>query len=137
MYNINSAYDFSAFEERKVRKQERIIKFPHKKRKKRAELRAKMALGMSFLSIFLVAASVCTFFIYGQVMLTELTEEIETVSKKLTESESIYTQLKMKKDALHSLNFTQNAKEDINKCMLSENYVKENIVPEKDVAEIK
>ena len=137
MYIRNSAYDFGVFEERKVQKQKKVIKFPHKKQKKRVEFRAKMALGISFLSIFLMSASVCTFFIYGQVMLTELTEETEKVSKKLAESESIYTQLKMKKEAIHSLNSTQKAKEDINKYTLNKDYLKENSIPEKDVALIK
>lgn len=137
MYSRNSAYDFGVFEERKVQKQKKIIKFPHKKQKKRVEFRAKMALGISFLSIFLMSASICTFFIYGQVVLTELTEETEIISKKLAESESIYTQLKMKKDANHSLNSTQKAKEDINKYTLNKDYLKENFIPEKDIAQVK
>lgn len=137
MYSRNSAYDFGAFEERKIQKQKKVIRFPHKKQKKRVEFRAKMALGISFLSIFLMSASICTFFIYGQVMLTELTEETHKISTKLAESESIYTQLKMKKESVHSLNSTQKAKEDINKYTLSKDCLKENSIPEKDIAQVK
>ena len=137
MYNRNSAYDFETFEERKIKKQKKVIRFPHKRQKRRVEFRAKMALGISFLSIFLMSASICTFFIYGQVVLTELTEETDKMSKKLAESKSIYTQLKMKKEANNSLNSTQKAKEDINKYTLNKDYLQENYIPEKDVAQVK
>ena len=93
-----------------------------------------MALGISFLSIFLMSASVCTFFIYGQVVLSELTEQTENISKKLAESESIHTQLKMKKEAMNSLNSTQKAQEDISKYTLNGDCLKESSIPDKDMA---
>ncbi len=43
----------------------------------------------------------------------------------------------MKKDANHSLNSTQKAKEDINKYTLNKDYLKENSIPEKDIAQVK
>ena len=137
MYNGNSAYNFEAFEERKIQKQRKVIKFPHKKQKKLVALRAKTALAVSFLSISLVSASICTFFIYGQVVLTELTEETQKVTKQLTESESINTQLKMKNEAMNSMNSTQKAREDISKYTLDKNSLPENTIPENDIAEIK
>lgn len=137
MYSRNSAYDFAAFEERKVKKQRKVIKFPHQKQKKRVQLRAKMALGVSFLSIFLSSASICTFFIYGQVVLSELTEQTNQISTKLTESESIHTQLKMKKEAMNSLNSTQKAQEDISRYTLNGDCLQERYIPYKDVAIIR
>ena len=41
--------------------------------------------------------------VYGQVQLTELTDSINSTEQAISESESLYTQLQMKSDALLSI----------------------------------
>jgi hypothetical protein len=47
MYNKNMAYDFSIFEEEKVHKRKKILRFPHKRQKRLVEFRIKLALILS------------------------------------------------------------------------------------------
>lgn len=96
----NVAYDFSLFEV-EPKEKDNIIKLPKQSKKKR--FRSKF-LNMAFVCFStVIGVSVVSTMVYGQVKLTELTEEINTVSKCLDESQSINTQLEMKVESQLSL----------------------------------
>ena len=100
MKEKNVAYDFSLFEVEPQPK-DNVIELPKQNNKKR--FRSKF-LNMAFACFSVViGVSVVSTIVYGQAKLTELTEEINTVSKCLDESQSIHTQLEMKVESQLSL----------------------------------
>lgn len=103
MNNGNVAYDLSLFEEKKKKRRAKnnIAKIPRKKFKRVRRINPAAALYTSIVSIVIV--SVLSFMIYSQIQLNELTDKINTTSKELAESQSVYTQLKMKAESEVSL----------------------------------
>ena len=101
------AYDFELFEpKRKSEPQQQtnnIIRLPQAdlERNRRPKHRSLKVLSMSvFLTVML---GIVGTFVYGQVRLSELTNEINLSTTELAEQESLYTQLKMKSQSKLSL----------------------------------
>ena len=58
---------------------------------------------LSTFAMFAVILATVGSLVYGQVQLTELTDSINSTEQELAESESLYTQLQMKSDAMLSI----------------------------------
>ena len=101
----NVAYDLSLFEEKKQKEslKDNVVILPKGKleRNKRRKLNPLAALTTGIL--FSLGAGVVGTMIFNQVQLTELTENINVVSKQLSESESVYTQLQVNMESKFSL----------------------------------
>ena len=101
----NVAYDLSLFEEKKQKEslKDNVVILPKGKleRNKRRKLNPLTALTTGIL--FSLGAGVVGTMIFNQVQLTELTENINVVSKQLSESESVYTQLQVNMESKFSL----------------------------------
>ncbi len=103
----SEAYDFALFEPKRQQeapqKQSNIIELPKEKLEQNRRSRVNPIKAVSaFLSLMIMLGVVGTI-VYGQVQLTELTERTNAATKTLNESESVYTQLKMKSDSRLSL----------------------------------
>lgn len=132
--HTSEAYDLSLFEAKELedkytvhrksnqldvgtQKEETSLETPSKTqiyriKKQRSRARTFRVVVSGFLLV--VALGVTASIIFNQVRLTELTENLDSTSKKLNESKSLYTQLKMKSDANLSLSSVENfAKQNI------------------------
>lgn len=117
--NRSEAYDLSLFEPREARRpqeQERnnVIELPRKQleRNARPKVRPLRALSTLLLSVAVIAVMGCM--IYSQAELNELNSRLAEKTKTLTETQSSYTQMKMKSDAQLSLDSVENyAKEKL------------------------
>ncbi|WP_050697425.1 hypothetical protein [Anaeromassilibacillus senegalensis] len=102
------AYDFELFEPKRQLEQEQqqknnIIRLPQEQLEKNRRPKHR-GLKVISMSLFLLAMmTIAGSLVYGQVRLTELTEDINTYSTVLEEQQSVYVQLKMKSDAKLSL----------------------------------
>ena len=98
--NNNTAYDFSMFEPAPKKKpQENIIEIP---KEKLEQNRRKKVSPLRMISTFFltgIAVAVVASMIHSQVQLTEINDQLDTQTKKLSESQSLYTQYQMKADA--------------------------------------
>ena len=105
MDKLNTAYDLSLFEDnpRVRKKKNNVVKIPRKKiqAKRKRRLNSKTVLCSAAISAIIV--SVFSIMVYSQIQLTELTDKINTVDKTLAESQSTYTQLKMRAESKYSL----------------------------------
>lgn len=104
----NTAYDFSRFEPKQREQAEEvqknnIIELPQEQIEKNARPRLHPVRLLSTLAMFAVILATVGSLVYGQVQLTELTDSINNTEKALAESESLYTQLQMKSDAMLSI----------------------------------
>lgn len=101
----NSAYDLSLFEDKPKKRKERsnVVKMPRKKWKIKTKRRLKLGTVLYTAIISSAIVSIFSVMIYGQVQLTELTDKINSSNKVLAESQSTYTQLKMKAESEFSL----------------------------------
>ena len=104
----NTAYDFSRFEPRRQEtaeqpKKNNVIQLPQEQIEKNAKPRLHPLRLLSSLAMIAVILVTLGSLVYGQVQLTELTDSINDTEEKLSESESLYTQLQMKSDALLSI----------------------------------
>lgn len=112
MYNKNAAYDLLSFEKNKKKKN--VVRLHGEKIRKRRQRAAKLALGIGIFAFCVCSASCMAVYINGQATITELTQKMSVVSKQLQESESRYTQLKMKKESTSPLNMVARvAKEEL------------------------
>lgn len=106
MSKQNTAYDFSLFEPQRKelpQKPNNVIQLPQKQLEENRKLKRKpFRLIATFLSMALIVSLVGTM-VYGQVQLTELTEQLNAATKQLDEQTSVHTQLKMRSDSLLSL----------------------------------
>lgn len=116
--NRNLAYDLSVFEEvAPRRKKDNILNLPQK------EIRRKRALEQKRSKLLLIAAIAVTSFVSllvtftivnNQIKLTELTSKIQTVEKKLGESESVNVQLQVRNESNFPLSKVEKvAKEEL------------------------
>lgn len=128
--NRNAAYDLSLFEPKRQEQVEKvkknnIIEIPQKQLEKNSRpKRNPIKVLASFLFIAILGSIVGTM-IYGQVQLTELTEEINTASKELAESQSVYTQMKTKMDSQLSVTAVETyAAEELDMRKIEQNQVK-------------
>lgn len=114
--NSSEAYDFGLFEPKRKqeapRKNNNIIKLPKEKleENRRAKINPVRAVS-GFLAMAVIVGIVGTI-VYGQVQLTELTEQINKQNKTLMENQSVYTQLKMKSDSQLSLRAVESYAKD-------------------------
>ena len=104
----NTAYDFARFEPKRREQapeiqKNNVIPLPKEQIEKNARPRLHPLRVVSTLAVMLVILATVGSLVYGQVRLTELTDSINSTEKALSESESVYTQLQMKSDALMSL----------------------------------
>ena len=111
------AYDFSLFEdhadgaehasETREEKAQRdnIIALPDREAKKREKARLHKHTFKAVASCAFIALMVGVFggFVYGQVQLSELAVQVSNANTKLSEQQSVYTQLQMKSEAQQSL----------------------------------
>ena len=110
--NGNGAYDFALFEPKRQQeapqKKNNIIEIPHKKLEQNRKTGAKPFRAVSYFLALTVMLGIVGTYVYGQVQLTELTENLNTATKTLNESESVYTQTQMKADSQLSLETVEN-----------------------------
>ncbi len=106
--NSNAAYDFALFEPKRQQqevpqKKSNIIELPKEKLEQNRRSGINPAKAISgFLALAVMLGIVGTI-VYGQVQLTELTEQLNAATKTYSENKSVYTQLKMKSDSQLSL----------------------------------
>ncbi len=105
----NEAYDFSMFEPKRREREasqtskKNIIVLPEKELQKNSRPKLHPFKMLSrFFCLALILGALGTL-VYGQVRLTELTEEINVASQTLAEGQSLHTQLQMKTNAQLSL----------------------------------
>lgn len=109
--NRSEAYDFSLFEEKPKEpvssdaQQDKILQMPTEQTEKNVRLRKRLrtlrvTITCAGLAVMFLISS---FLVFGQVQLTELTENITNTTKQLEESQSVETQLQMNLDSQTSL----------------------------------
>ena len=111
----NVAYDLSLFEEVTIKEKDNVLELPNKglKTKKLRKINPFLMLAISIFS--LISLSIVGTIVYNQVQLTELTANINSVTKQLNESEGIYTQLQVKTESNLSLSIVEDyAKNKLN-----------------------
>ncbi|WP_101697609.1 hypothetical protein [Clostridium minihomine] len=110
MSKQNTAYDFSLFEPQKKelpKRQSNVIELPAKKlEENRRPKRQPLRLLATFCFMAVLVSLVGTL-VYGQVQLTELTEQVNSATKQMEEQQSVHTQLKMRSDSRLSLQATE------------------------------
>lgn len=110
--NSNEAYDFALFEPKRQQeapqKKSNIIEIPKEKLEENRKTRTNpFKAFMGFLTLAVMLGMVGSM-VYGQVQLTELTDQLNAKTKVLNEQQSVYTQLKMKSDSQLSLETVEN-----------------------------
>ena len=113
--NQNEAYDLTLFEPRELQRpqqRDNIIQLPREQLEKnsRPKLQPFRALSTLLFGAAVVAVMGCM--IYSQAELNELTTKLNEKTKILTESQSVYTQVKMKSDAQLSLDTVEKYAKD-------------------------
>ncbi|MBW7571673.1 hypothetical protein [Caproiciproducens faecalis] len=110
--NSNEAYDFALFEPKRQheepQKKSNIIELPKEKLEQNRRVKLNPFRVVSTFLAFGIMISIVGTMVYGQVQLTELTENLNAATKTLNESESVYTQLQMKSDSQLSLQTVEN-----------------------------
>lgn len=110
--NSNEAYDFALFEPKRQqeapREKSNIIELPQEKLEQNRRAKINPLRAVSTFLAFGIMISIVGTMVYGQVQLTELTENLNAATKTLNESESVYTQLQMKSDSQLSLQTVEN-----------------------------
>lgn len=110
--NSNAAYDFALFEPKRQQevpqKKSNIIELPKEKLEANRKSKANPLKALSGFLALAVMLGVVGTMVYGQVQLTELTDQLNSMTKTLNENKSVYTQLKMKSDSQLSLETVEN-----------------------------
>jgi cell division protein FtsL len=110
--NSNEAYDFALFEPKRQQeapqRKNNIIEIPKKKLEENRKPRTNPLKAVSGFLALAVMLGMVGSMVYGQVQLTELTDQLNTNTKILNEEQSVYTQLKMKSDSQLSLETVEN-----------------------------
>ncbi|HHV32307.1 MAG: hypothetical protein E7518_00245 [Ruminococcaceae bacterium] len=103
----SEAYDFALFEPKRrqeePQKQDNIIKLPKEKLEQNRRPKVSPVKAVSAFLAMIVMLGIVGTIVYGQVQLTELTEQLNSATKTLNEQKSVYTQLKMKSESQFSL----------------------------------
>lgn len=102
------AYDFELFEPKRKQElqpqpQNNVIRLPREELEKNRRPKHRAFKVISVCTFLVVMLGIVGTFVYGQVRLSELTNEINSTTTELSEQESLYTQLKMKSQAKLSL----------------------------------
>ena len=111
--NSSEAYDFTLFEPKRrqaelPREKTNIIELPREKLEQNRRAKTKPAAVVCAFLAFAVVTGIVGTFVYGQVQLTELTDSLNAQTKTLNESQSVYTQMKMRSDSRLSLEKIEN-----------------------------
>ena len=98
------AYDFELFEPKRKQElqpqpQNNVIRLPREELEKNRRPKHRAFKVISVCTFLVVMLGIVGTFVYGQVRLSELTNEINSTTTELSEQESLYTQLKMKSQA--------------------------------------
>ncbi len=96
MYNRNAAFDFKTLEEKKFKREGKVIKLPNREARKKEKLRAQKIILTSVFSAFFGVVIGVSGFIAGQARLTEVVDKYSKASKQLEECKSANTGLEMK-----------------------------------------
>ena len=110
--NSNEAYDFALFEPKRQQevpqKKSNIIELPKEKLEQNRRSKVNPVRAISGFLVLAVMLGIVGTIVYGQVQLTELTEQLNTATKTLNENQSVYTQMKMKSESKLSLQAVEN-----------------------------
>ena len=128
MQQRSEAYDLSLFEprrqEQELPQKNNIIELPSKKLEENRRHKLHPLRAFSTFCVMAVIVAIVGTMVYSQVQLTELTEELNVATKQLEESQSVYTQLKMKSDSQLSLETVENyAKDELGMKKISQSQV--------------
>lgn len=105
--NRSEAYDLSLFEPKTKEQQSQnnnVIEIPQEKLEQSRKNKVKPIRAIAGFTSLVIMFGIVTTMVYGQVQLTELTENFNKASKQLSEEQSVYTQLKMQSDSKLALN---------------------------------
>ena len=99
------AYDFEPKRKQELQPQPQnnVIRLPREELEKNRRPKHRAFKVISVCTFLVVMLGIVGTFVYGQVRLSELTNEINSTTTELSEQESLYTQLKMKSQAKLSL----------------------------------
>lgn len=121
MQDKNLAYDFSLFEEnpreytREHKRKNNVVRIPKEKLKQNAKSKVNILQSVTTAILCVISVAVITIMVHNQVVLTELTEQVNSASKSLDENKNIYTQLCMNMESRFSLsNVEECAKNEFN-----------------------
>lgn len=108
----SEAYDFDLFEpkragEERPRRKAKIIEIPEEKLEENRRPKHRAVSMFAAFMAFALVASIFGVFVYGQVQLTELTEELNQEQTNLSEQQSAYTDLQLKSDTRYSLGMVE------------------------------
>jgi len=137
-----TAYDFGMFEPKHKEAQEpaqknNVIELPQERLKENRRPKHRVLAMLPTILSFLVIAGMAGAYIYGQVQLAELSESLGTVSKQLSEAQSVYTQMKMKSEAQISLETIENyASEQLGMEKINRNEVENVTLSEGDKTQV-
>lgn len=117
MANSGTAYDFGMFEPKRRAEQEparknNVIELPQERLEENRRPKRSIWKMLPTILSFLIIAGMAGAYIYGQVQLAELSDSLGTVTKQLSEDQSVYTQMKMKSEAQTSLEAVENYASD-------------------------
>lgn len=109
----SEAYDFGLFEPKRRVEQapvqkNNVIELPRERLEENRRPHLSLWRILPTALSFLVLAGLAGTFIYGQVQLAELTDSLNSVTKQLSEAQSVYTQMEMKSDSQLSLEAVEN-----------------------------
>ena len=130
MATNNTAYDFGMFEPKRREPQEpaqksNVIRLPQERLQENRRPKIGFWRILPTVLAFLTVAGMAGAYIYGQVQLSELSESLGAVDRRLSEAQSVYTQMKMKSDAQISLESVENyASNTLGMEKLDQNQVK-------------
>ncbi len=123
----NEAYDLSLFEPKRLERREQnnnIIELPRERLEKNRKNKVKPFRAIATFFVMAVIVGIVGTMVYSQVQLTELTDQLNAAAKQYEESQSVYTQLKMRSDSQLSLQTVENyAKEELGMKKINQNQV--------------
>ena len=102
MSKQNTAYDFSLFEPQRKelpRKPSNVIELPSQQLEENRRPKRKSFRLVATFCFMAFMVSILGTLVYGQVQLTELTEQLNSATKQMEEQKSLHTQLKVKSDS--------------------------------------
>lgn len=121
------AYDLSLFEPKRQEwheQKDNIVVLPQEQLEKNRRQKVQPLRLAANLFCMAAVVSIVTAIVFSQVQLTELTDQVNTAAAQLEESESVYTQLKMRSDAQYTLQTVEDyAKDTLGMQKINQNQV--------------
>lgn len=117
MATSTTAYDFEMFEPKRRTEQEpvrknNVIELPRERLEENRRPKHSVWKMLPTILSFLIITGMAGAYIYGQVQLAELSDSLGSVTKQLSEDQSVYTQMKMKSESQTSLGTVENYASD-------------------------